>query len=113
MMANGPLLIRGARLMDPSTGMDMVGDILVADGSVQRIGPAIRDGDLPPDCRVIETGGLLACPGFIDLHVHFRDPGYEDKETIAAGSLAAARGGFTTVCCMPNTDPAMDNASCP
>lgn len=111
MMANEPLLIRGARLIDPSTGMDMIGDILVVDGNIQRAGPAIRNGDVPSGCRVIEASGLLACPGFIDLHVHFREPGYEDKETIATGSLAAARGGFTTVCCMPNTDPAMDNAS--
>lgn len=111
MMANEPLLIRGARLIDPSTGTDMIGDILVVDGNIQRAGPAIRNGDVPSGCRVIEASGLLACPGFIDLHVHFREPGYEDKETIATGSLAAARGGFTTVCCMPNTDPAMDNAS--
>jgi dihydroorotase len=111
MIANEPLLIRGARLIDPSTGMDMIGDILVMDGNIQRAGSAIRNGDVPSGCRVIEASGLLACPGFIDLHVHFREPGYEDKETIATGSLAAARGGFTTVCCMPNTDPAMDNAS--
>ena len=111
MTAGEPLLIRGANLVDPSTGMDLVGDILVVDGRIQRAGPAIRNGDVPRGSRVIEANGLLACPGFIDLHVHFREPGYEDKETIATGCLAAARGGFTTVCCMPNTNPAMDNAS--
>ncbi len=105
------LLIRGARLLDSSTGMDRVGDLLIADGAIQRVETAIRDGSIPPDCQVIDGAGLVACPGFIDLHVHLREPGYEDKETIETGVQAAARGGFTTVCCMPNANPAMDNAS--
>ena len=106
-----PLLIRGARLLDPSVAMDQEGDILVIDGRIHRVGTAVRDGDVPPRCRVISGEGLVASPGFIDLHVHLREPGYEDMETVATGAMAAARGGFTTVCCMPNTNPAMDNAS--
>ena len=105
------LLIRGARLLDPSTGMDQEGDLLVVDDRIQQVGAAVRDGDVPSGCRVIPGAGLVACPGFVDLHVHLREPGYEDKETIATGALAAARGGFTTICCMPNTNPAIDSAS--
>ena len=68
--------------------------------------------DIPADgARVVEAAGLLVTPGFVDLHTHLRDPGLEYKETIATGTLAAARGGFTTVCCMPNTEPAIDNRS--
>ena len=104
------LLIRGARVLDPSSGMDQTGDLLIADGLIQRVGDTLRDGDVPPDCRVVPSNGLVACPGFIDLHCHLREPGYEDKETILTGSQAAARGGFTTLCCMPNTNPPIDNA---
>jgi dihydroorotase len=105
------LLIRGARLVDTSTGMDQEGDLLVVGGRFHQVGGVVRDGDVPPGCEVVSGAGLVACPSFIDLHVHFREPGYEHKETIATGSLAAARGGFTTVCCMPNTNPPMDNSS--
>ncbi|MBI4200702.1 MAG: dihydroorotase, partial [Chloroflexi bacterium] len=111
MIGSGSLLVRGARLLDPSSGMDREGDLLVMDGRIQKVGPAVRDGDVPHDCQIISGAGLVACPGFIDLHAHLREPGYEDRETIATGVQAAARGGFTTVCCMPNTNPAMDNAS--
>ena len=104
------LLIRGARLLDPSEGTDRVGDLLMVDGRIVRAGDAIRDGDMPPDCRIVSGDGLIACPGLIDLHSHLREPGYEDKETILTGSQAAARGGFTTICCMPNTNPPIDNA---
>ncbi len=105
------LLIRSARLVDPSTGMDQEGDLLVVDGRIRHVGSSVRDGDVPPGCRVVSGAELVACPGFIDLHAHFREPGYEHKETVATGSLAAARGGFTTVCCMPNTNPPMDSSS--
>ncbi len=104
------LLIRSARILDPSTGMDQVGDLLVMDGRIQQVGETVRDGDVPLGCRVVQGEGLVVCPGFIDLHCHLREPGYEDRETIATGSLAAALGGFTTVCCMPNTTPPMDSA---
>ncbi|MFH1140889.1 MAG: dihydroorotase [Chloroflexota bacterium] len=105
------ILIRGARLVDPGAGLDQEGDLLVADGHVHRVGGVVRDGDVPPGCRVVSGAGLVACPGFMDLHAHFREPGYEHKETVATGSMAAARGGFTTVCVMPNTNPPMDSSS--
>ncbi len=105
------VLIRGARLLDPSAGVDQEGDILLVDGRIHQIGGTVRDGDVPPGCHVIPGAGLLTCPGFIDLHTHLRDPGYEHKETVATGVMAAARGGFTTICCMPNTNPPMDTVS--
>jgi dihydroorotase len=107
------LLIAGARIIDPSQKLDAVGDILVEDGRIASIeskgagkGPG-RDG--ASGAQVIQARGLVACPGFIDIHCHLREPGQEYKETIATGTLAAARGGFTTVCCMPNTSPAIDS----
>ena len=106
-----PILVRNTRLLDPAVSMDSAGDLLLVDGLVQRLGDPVRDGDVPPDCLVIDGQGLVACPGFIDVHTHLREPGYEDRETIATGVRAAAKGGFTTICAMPNTNPAMDNAS--
>ncbi|MBI4201215.1 MAG: dihydroorotase [Chloroflexi bacterium] len=111
MTGSESFLVRGVRLLDAASDTDRQGDLLVVDGRVQKVGPAVRDGDIPPGCQIIPGAGLVACPGFIDLHVHLREPGYEDKETVATGVQAAARSGFTTVCCMPNTSPAMDNAS--
>ncbi len=105
------ILIRNARILDPAQGMDRSGDLLLIDGKVSRVGGPVRDGNLPPQCAIVDGAGLVVCPGFIDLHVHLREPGFEDHETIATGLDAAARGGFTTVCAMPNTRPAMDNAS--
>ena len=106
---NRPVLIRRARLIDPSVGVDFVGDILAANGEIIALQQKIEG--LPDDCVVIDAAGLVACPGFIDLHAHLREPGYEYKETIASGAQAAARGGFTTLCCMPNTDPPIDSES--
>ncbi len=105
-----PLLIQGARIIDPSRGVDAVGDLLVRDGKVSAAGTIPAD-DLPQRYNAMDARGLVACPGFIDIHCHLREPGYEHKETIATGTRAAARGGFTTVCAMPNTMPAIDNAS--
>ncbi len=104
------LLIRGGHIIDPSQGLDMTGDLLVKDGRVAALGSTGTRGDLAandPDI-VLDASGLTVCPGFIDLHCHLRQPGFEDAETIATGTLAAARGGFTTVCCMPNTEPPLD-----
>ncbi|MCH8871154.1 MAG: amidohydrolase family protein, partial [Chloroflexi bacterium] len=101
----GQVLIKGGRIVDPSQGMDQVGDLLVKDGVVQAIDRSI---DPPDSCDVIDASGLVVSPGFIDLHCHLREPGFEDKETIATGTAAAAKGGFTTVCAMPNTNPTMD-----
>jgi dihydroorotase len=103
------LLIRGGRIIDPSQGIDAVGDLFISDGkiawlSVQKARP------LPDNYQAIEGRGMMVCAGFIDLHCHLRQPGFEEKETIATGTRAAAKGGFTTVCCMPNTNPPIDKA---
>ena len=100
------ILIKKGRLIDPANGVDAVKDILVKEGKVAEISDNIEENA----DKVIDATGLVVMPGLIDLHVHFRDPGYENKETIATGSRAAAMGGFTTVCTMPNTNPVTDNA---
>ncbi|MPZ49889.1 MAG: amidohydrolase family protein [Dehalococcoidia bacterium] len=99
------LLVRGGRVIDPGSGVDRLADVLVEDGRIGAIDAGLAAGG----AKVIEAGGLVVAPGFIDLHTHLREPGYEYKETIESGTRAAARGGFTTVCCMPNTDPALDS----
>ena len=99
------MLIKGGRIIDPGQGMDRVADLLIEGGAVHSTASFIEP---PEGAQVIDATGLVVCPGFIDLHCHLREPGYEDKETIATGTRAAARGGFTTVCAMPNTNPAMD-----
>ena len=98
--------IRGARLIDPATGTDARGDLLIRDGVILPADAASGDGAL-----VVDADGLVATPGFIDIHAHLREPGFEDRETIATGTAAAAAGGFTTVCAMPNTEPAIDSAT--
>jgi dihydroorotase len=111
------LLLRGARIVDPSQRLDSPGALLIAGGRVAAVGTAdavaaeqarlqaeghrLRSLDLPPH--------FVVAPGFIDLHTHLREPGFEDKETIRTGAAAAARGGFTTLCCMPNTSPVIDS----
>lgn len=109
-MTTQPLLISGGRIIDPIQGLDKVGDLLISGGEVRWLG---EPGQSPrqEQCDVINATGLIVCPGFVDLHCHLREPGFEDKETIASGTRAAARGGFTTVCCMPNTNPALDTRS--
>ncbi|MFC2066957.1 dihydroorotase [Chloroflexota bacterium] len=99
------LLIHGGRIIDPSQGIDKVASLLVKDGKISWLGemPSPR-----PDFDVLHAEGLIVCPGFIDLHCHLRQPGFDEKETFATGTLAAARGGFTTICCMPNTNPPLD-----
>ena len=101
------LLIRSGRIIDPTQGIDEVGSLLVTSGKISWLG---RGGAEPPptDYAVVNARGLVVCPGFIDLHSHLRQPGFEEKETIATGTQAAARGGFTTICCMPNTNPPLD-----
>ena len=102
------ILIRRARIIDPARRLDRSGDLLIGGGEILAAGRIAGDR-IPDGCKTIDAGGLVACPGFIDLHAHLREPGYEHKETIAAGSKAAAHGGFTTLCCMPNTDPPIDS----
>ena len=107
-MAAGDILIRGPRIIDPGQGLDQIGNILVRDGVILAVGQS-ASGSAPEGSRVIEASGLVASPGFIDMHCHLRVPGFEHKETIATGTRAAAHGGFTTLCCMPNTQPAIDS----
>ena len=102
------LVIVGARVLDPASGLDGLRTIVVRDG---RIAGIENPGTVPSGARVIDAQGLWAAPGFIDLHVHFREPGEEHKETIATGAKSAAAGGFTTVIAMPNTKPPIDNAA--
>ncbi len=101
------IIIRGGRVIDPAAALDRVADVLIEDGRVAQVG----DGIAAEGARVIDATGLVVAPGFIDLHAHLRDPGLEYKEDIESGTRAAARGGFTTVCAMPNTEPAMDTRS--
>ena len=105
-MTPRPLLLRGGRVVDPSQGIDDVLDVLLVDGTVARLG---RGLEAPEHAEVRNVSGLVVCPGLIDLHVHLREPGGERKETIESGARAAAAGGFTAVCAMPNTDPPVDD----
>ena len=99
-------ILEGGRILDPANGVDAVGDLAIDDeGRVAAVGEVSDDGER------IDARGLLVVPGFVDLHVHLREPGQEYKETIATGSRAAAAGGFTTICCMPNTQPTNDTVS--
>ena len=103
------LLLTGGRVIDPSNRFDSVADLLMVQGKIAAIGP---DATKLASSEVerLDASGLVVCPGLIDLHVHLREPGQTAKETIATGTAAAARGGFTSVVCMPNTSPAIDNA---
>lgn len=98
------LLIKGGRVIDPSQDLDQVADVLIAEGKVEALGEMRASAE-----EVIEAKGLIVSPGLIDMHVHLREPGKAEEETIASGSGAAVAGGFTTVCCMPNTEPAVDS----
>jgi dihydroorotase len=100
------ILIRGGRLLDPAHRVDGIFDILVENGTIVSIE---KESQIPGDGEVIDAKGLIVTPGLIDIHVHLRDPGYEYKEDIVSGTRAAAAGGFTSVVCMPNTNPVNDN----
>src|SRR5215475_3537960 len=101
------LLIRGGRVIDPASRVDAPMDLLLRDGQVAEIGPPDQLRGTAEE--TFDARGLIVTPGFIDLHVHLREPGQSYKETIASGTAAAAAGGFTTVCCMPNTTPVLDS----
>jgi dihydroorotase len=98
-------LLRGGRVVDPSQKLDRVTDVLLTDGRVAQIGDGLP---APEGAELVECTGLVVTPGLIDVHVHLREPGGEHKETIATGARAAAAGGFTSICAMPNTDPVID-----
>ncbi|MGH7325967.1 MAG: dihydroorotase [Candidatus Rokuibacteriota bacterium] len=102
------LLVRNGRVIDPANTVDDVQDLLLEDGVIRQVGPRLR---APEGTDVVDATGKVVCPGFIDAHVHLREPGYEYKETVATGTRAAAAGGFTAVCCMANTQPVNDNGS--
>jgi len=103
---SGPLLLRGGRVIDPSRDVDQTADVLIQDGRIAGLGPNLA----PPDgAQVRDVRGKVVAPGLVDVHVHLREPGNEDVETVASGARAAAAGGFTAVCAMPNTDPVTDN----
>ncbi|MDH4257494.1 MAG: dihydroorotase [Candidatus Aminicenantes bacterium] len=99
------LLIKNGRVVDPSSGLDKTIDVLIDKGKIAAIKPNIRASG----AKIIDASRLVVAPGFIDMHVHLREPGQEEKETLSTGALAAARGGFTSIACMPNTEPVNDN----
>ncbi|MDX2184730.1 MAG: dihydroorotase [Gemmatimonadaceae bacterium] len=106
-MSERPILLRGGRVLDPSRALDVAqGDVLITNGVITHAGERIGN---PTDAHVIDCTGAVVSPGFVDVHCHLREPGREDVETIRTGARAAAAGGFTAVCAMPNTDPVTDN----
>ncbi|MGA2625096.1 MAG: dihydroorotase [Bacteroidota bacterium] len=102
------ILLKNGRVIEPTSGIDSVSDMLIVDGIIEKMGAGVSGGK---DIQEINLKGKIIAPGFIDMHVHLREPGFEHKETIETGTLSAAWGGFTAVCCMPNTNPAIDDAS--
>ncbi len=105
-MTERPVLLKGGRIVDPSLGLDAVGDLLITAGKITSVGGSIAG---PDGALVVECAGQVVAPGMIDVHVHLREPGREDVETVASGAHSAAAGGFTGVCAMPNTKPVTDN----
>ena len=101
-----PVLLRGGRVIDPARGVDQVADVLIQDGKIAATGTGLGT---PDGAEVRVVSGLVVVPGLVDVHVHLREPGNEDEETVASGARAAVAGGFTAVCAMPNTDPVTDN----
>jgi dihydroorotase len=101
------LLIRHGRVIDPASSIDQPADVLMDDGRIAAVEARLE----APGAEVLDAGGMIVAPGFIDMHVHLREPGFEYAETIETGARAAAAGGFTSICCMPNTQPANDNAT--
>src|SRR3954469_19973197 len=100
------IVIKNGRVIDPASGTDRVADVLIVDGRIAGVAPNLSS----TRATVFDATGMIVAPGFIDMHVHLREPGFEHAETIESGSRAAAAGGFTSVCCMPNTKPVNDSA---
>jgi dihydroorotase len=110
MQPSASLLISGGRVIDPANRLDQTADVWIRDGRIAAVGSGLS-AQVPAGTPRLDAAGKVVCPGLIDLHVHLREPGQSAKETIATGTAAAARGGFTTVVCMPNTTPAIDSTS--
>jgi len=102
-----PIVIKNGRVIDPASRADFVADVLIAEGKIAGVAPDLSVAG----AEVFDASGMVVAPGFIDLHVHLREPGFEHAETIESGSRAAAAGGFTSICCMPNTKPVNDSAT--
>jgi dihydroorotase len=100
-------LIKNGRVIDPATNTDRIADVLIVDGKVAGVAPDLSS----PGAEVFDAAGMIVAPGFIDMHVHLREPGFEYAETIESGARAAAAGGFTSICAMPNTNPVNDSAT--
>jgi dihydroorotase len=98
-----------ARLLDPESGLDALGVLLTEGARIADLGPGLFADGVPEGIETVDCGGHCLSPGLVDMHVHLREPGHEHKETIATGSLSALAGGVTSLCCMPNTDPVIDN----
>jgi dihydroorotase len=103
-----PLLLTGGRVIDPANNLDATADVLIVEGKIAAVGPDAGK-QAPPGTERMDVAGRVVCPGLIDMHVHLREPGQTAKETVATGTASAARGGFTSLVCMPNTSPAIDN----
>jgi dihydroorotase len=97
-------LVKNGRVIDPANNIDDILDILISDNRIEKIGKKIDE-----KAEIIDAKGLIVAPGFVDMHAHMREPGREDEETIYSGTRAAIKGGFTSVACMPNTEPPLDN----
>jgi dihydroorotase len=100
-----PIVIKNGRVIDPASNTDRVADVLIVDGRIAGVAPNLSS----PRAEIFDASGMIVAPGFIDMHVHLREPGFENAETIESGSRAAAAGGFTSICCMPNTKPVNDS----
>jgi dihydroorotase len=101
------IVIKNGRVIDPASQTDRVADVLIVEGKIAGVAPNLSS----PGARIVDATGMVVAPGFIDMHVHLREPGFEHAETIESGSRAAAAGGFTSICCMPNTKPINDSAT--
>jgi dihydroorotase, multifunctional complex type len=97
-------LIKNGRVIDPANNVDDILDVLISDGKIENVGKELKD-----KAEIIDAKGMIVAPGLVDMHTHLREPGREDKETVLTGTLAAVKGGFTSVACMPNTEPPLDN----
>src|SRR5215468_4305092 len=102
-----PIVIKNGRVIDPASNTDRVADVLIVDGRIAGVAPNLSS----PKAEVFDASGMIVAPGFIDMHVHLREPGFEHAENIESGSRAAAAGGFTSICCMPNTKPVNDSVT--